>query len=97
MTTTKTRDKFLAACIRKLWLITATHDILLQVRHIRGESNIAADTLSRGYSNKSVNHFLLQNLPQNYMWEKILSDHFNLDLISFTELAAELYVGKDTF
>ena len=80
VTTSKTRDKFLAACVRNVWLITATYDISLQIRHIRGEKNIVADTLSRVYSNKNVNHTLLQHLQQNYLWEIILPEYFNLDL-----------------
>ena len=37
VTTSKARDKSLAACVRNLWLITATYDISLQVQHSRGK------------------------------------------------------------
>ena len=44
------RDAFLNACLRNIWLETASHDIELRVTHIRGIDNIIADILSRSYS-----------------------------------------------
>ena len=41
----RTKDPFLGACIRNLWLITAIFDISFQVEHIRGRHNIKADLL----------------------------------------------------
>ena len=76
----KTRDPFLGACIRNLWLAAAHLDILLQVEHIRGEHNVRADLLSRMYSDKPVNEPLLQTLRENFIWDRVLPDHFNLDL-----------------
>ena len=32
----KTKDPYLAACIRNIWLLTATYDIDLKVQHIQG-------------------------------------------------------------
>ena len=76
----KTKDSFLGACIRNLWLVAAHFDILLQIQHIRGEHNIRADLLSRIYSDKPVNQHLLQELKENFIWDKVVPDHFNLDL-----------------
>ena len=64
--TSRTKDPFLALCIRNLCLITAFYDISLQVQHIRGK-----DILSRLYSNKSVNFTILQDLKENYTWDEI--------------------------
>ena len=45
--TGKTRDPFLAACARNIWLESALSDIDLQYGHIRGVDNRVADMLSR--------------------------------------------------
>ena len=50
--TSKTKDPFLAACIRNIWMITATLDIEIQVDHIKGINNTIVDLLSRLYSDK---------------------------------------------
>ena len=52
----KTKDLFLALCIRNICLLTAHNDIDLLVRHIPGINNTIADTLSRIYSPKPVNN-----------------------------------------
>ena len=64
--TSKTKDPFLAACIRNIWLITAALDINLEVSHIRGADNHIADLLSRLYSQKFVNNSLYTDLQTNY-------------------------------
>ena len=78
--TSKTRDTFLSLCIRNIWLITATWDIQLEIRHISGVHNVIADTLSRVYSDKPVNLTLLQELQKQYIWEHIPAHYFNLNL-----------------
>ena len=78
--TGKTRDTFLGLCIRNVWLITATWDIQLQIKHIPGVHNVIADTLSRVYSDKPVNLTLLQELQEQYVWEHIPGHYFNLNL-----------------
>ena len=50
--TGRTRDAFLAACLRNLWLVAATANIDLRVKHIRGKDNILADALSRSHLHK---------------------------------------------
>ena len=53
--TGRTRDQFLALCVRNIWLLTASLDIQLHIYHVPGVHNIIADTLSRIYSDKPVN------------------------------------------
>ena len=76
----KTRDKFLNACIRHIWLISAVHDIDLQLTHIQGHKNLMADSLSRIYSEKGIpmKHFTL--FTNDYVWEKVPLAFFNLDI-----------------
>ena len=75
----KTRDPYLAACLRNLWLLTATYDIELAVEHIPGEKNIIADLLSRLYSKKVTDVQLLSYLQNNYNWEKIGIDDLKIN------------------
>ena len=78
--TGRTRDPFLALCIRNIWLITATWDIQLDICHIPGIHNVIADTLSRVYSDKPVNLRLLSKLRDQFIWEHIPAQYFNLKL-----------------
>ena len=73
--TGKTRDQFLALCVRNIWLLTASHDIDLVITHIPGAKNVIADTLSRLYSNKSVNSNILTDLKENYIWDRVPADY----------------------
>ena len=77
--TGKTRDSFLALCIRNIWLLTSSYDIDLNVNHILGVNNVIADTLSRIYSDRPVNYDILLDLQQNYKWEKVFAGYFDLD------------------
>ena len=76
--TSKTRDPFLALCIRNIWLITSAYDIDLNIKHIPGVKNVIADTLSRIYSDKPVNHNIFLELKQNYKWDRVFPSHFDL-------------------
>ena len=76
--TSKTRDPFLALCIRNIWLITSAYDIDLNIKHIPGVKNVIADTLSRIYSDKPVNQNILLELKQNYKWDRVFPSHFDL-------------------
>ena len=38
--TSKTKDPFLAACIRNIWMITAISDIEIQIEYVKGVNNI---------------------------------------------------------
>ena len=76
----KTKDRFLALCIRNVWLLTAYSDIELEVKHIPGTRNTIADTLSRIYSPKPVNSEVLQDLVNNYQWDMVPQSYFDLSI-----------------
>ena len=78
--TSTTKDTFLGACIRNIWLITAFYDISLQISHIKGKDNIKADALSRLYSNKLVHQEILHDLRNNYIWDNVQPAYFDLNL-----------------
>ena len=65
--TGKTKDSFLASCIRNVWLLAAAYDIELHIDHIPGHKNIIADTLSRIYSDRRVNSHILADLELNFI------------------------------
>ena len=50
ISSSKTKGPFLAACLRNIWLITASYDIDISIRHIAGDKNNLADALSRWFS-----------------------------------------------
>ena len=76
----KTRDPFLALCIRNIWLHTAIYDVHLIIEHVAGKENRIADTLSRIHSNKLVDKNILKHLVKNYHWEPIFHSYFDLTL-----------------
>ena len=78
--TSKNKDPFLAACIRNIWLITATLDIELQITHVRGVDNDIGDFLSILCSLKSINRVRYQERKESYIWHRIPISYFNLDL-----------------
>ena len=78
--TNKTRDEFLALCLRNIWLLAALHDMEIKIRHIRGKKNVEADTLSRIYSDSTVDEGVLSVLRRNYIWDHIPVQYFDLDL-----------------
>ena len=86
VTTSKTKDPFLAACIRNIWLLTATQDIDLRISHIKGVVNTIADLLSRLHSGKGVNGDILRDLQRNYQWFKIPISFFNYYLYQFNNI-----------
>ena len=79
MNTHKTKDPFLSICDRNVWLLAASHDILLQVHHVRGKDNAEADLLSRLYSDTPVDPVLLQCLTNTCTWDKVSPEMFQLD------------------
>ena len=76
----KTKDLFLAACIRNIWLLKAIHDIDLHIFHIKGFHNNKADLLSRLHSSKPLDHDLLQELRTTCTWDVVAPGHTNLNL-----------------
>ena len=77
--TGKTKDSFLALCIRNIWLLAAAYDIELHIDHIPGHKNIIADTLSRIYSNRPVNSHILADLKLNFIWDRVPAKYFDLN------------------
>ena len=74
-------DPFLGVCIRNIWLITAIHDIDLEVKHIQGTKNVLADVLSRIYSDKGISQNLFQMLKDSYIWEDTHHSLFHLSYL----------------
>ena len=77
--TSKTRDQFLAACIRNIRLISATWDIKLDINHIPGKRNNTTDLLSKLYSQAPVNNNFLYHLQTNYIWDRVPLKFFNIN------------------
>ena len=61
----KTRDPLFAACLRNIWMLTATYDIEISIRHIPGSKYTVSDLFSRLYFDKKVNGELLCYLQVN--------------------------------
>ena len=78
--TNRTRDNFVALCLRSIWFLAALHDVEIEVKHIPGKNNQKADVLSRIYSSTPVDEGMLKNLQRNYMWKNIPVQYFDLDL-----------------
>ena len=76
----KTKDLYLAQCIRNIWLLTATYDINLSIEHILSKQNIQADTLSRIYSHTPINQDVYLDLRLNYNWDQVIPEFFYLNL-----------------
>ena len=73
-------DEFLALCLQNIWLLAAFHDVEIEIRHIMGKKNVEADVVSRIYSDSSVNEGVLRHLRENYIWDHIPVQYFDLDL-----------------
>ena len=82
--TSKTKDSFLALCIRNIWLLAVAYDIELHIDHIPGHKNIIADTLSRIYSDRPVNSHILADLELNFIWDRVPAKYFDLNTHLYT-------------
>ena len=60
----RSRDPFLSACVRTLWLSQAKHNIQVSVSHISSQDNLYADTLSRWDQFQYVYNHAVQYLKQ---------------------------------
>ena len=77
MTSGKARDPVIAACARELWLVAATHQLIITVEHVPGESLVLADALSRRYKSPDFDRYVMKtvtdlNLPPV---QPVLFDH----------------------
>ena len=55
------------------------YDIELEVAHIPGAKNEVADLLSRLHADNNINHELLQKLQQEYIWDYVPPQYFDLN------------------
>ena len=78
--TSRTRDQFLACCLRNIWLIVSVYDIELDILHISGKTNRVADALSRLYSDKAIPDDIKHDLDTRYQFHTVPPDYFNLDI-----------------
>ena len=60
----RSRDKYLAACARTIWLLLAQYNIRLNVLHIAGLENRYADTLSRWFHFQRVDSVVVRHLKR---------------------------------
>ena len=74
-----TRDAWLAACIRNIWLLTATFDITISFYHIPGYKNTVADLLSR-WNNTPSQIDKLNALVPNASWKAVSTSWFHLNM-----------------
>ena len=80
VTSSRTKDKFLAACIRNIWLISSILDIDIVIHHIQGKKNVIADCLSRLNSCNHIDKNLVTHLESSYVWDNINIKNFSLNL-----------------
>ena len=74
----KTKDPFLGACARNIWLIAATYDIDLSYVHIQGKLNCVADLLSR-WQYTYANYAHLQRYIANPIWCDVTQSFLDMD------------------
>ena len=75
----KTRNSYLGACLRNLWMVVARHNITLSAIHIPGKLNVEADLLSRWHLDIGKNSQTRNDLLNNCHWIKVSTTDFNLD------------------
>lgn len=75
----KTRDMYLLACCRNIWLLLAQYNIRLVAVHVPGSDNIIADALSRWNTlTPKLTNIMLDILKQA-VWHSVLPKYFHLD------------------
>ena len=74
-----TRDQHLARMVRNIWLLTAEHDICLQVAHIAGKQNTIADLLSR-WEGTPTQIEKIHEYTDKPRWYKVQELHFQLNI-----------------
>ena len=78
-----TNDPFMKRCLRQLWFISALHDFELRARHISGDHNFFADSLSRWHISSYQAKFLelSTELGISYSFQQLPRDftYFDVD------------------
>ena len=74
------RDAYLSACLRNIWLICGHYDIELRVEQVKGNDNIIANVLSRIYSTNPINLPFVNVLKNTKIWENIRPQYFAIEL-----------------
>ena len=69
----KTKDEFMATCLRELWLVVAQNEFELQAVHLPGEENRVADWLSRWHIDHKYPELFYQFAAQSVYQEIIIS------------------------
>ena len=70
-------DQFLLTVARNVWMLTAIHDIELQVVHIPGQINVKADILSSWFNN--IDRYLAAKQISSCTWCQIDKSDIVLD------------------
>ena len=78
LTSGKTRDPFLGACARNVWMVAAQWDIDVTYSHIPGCKNDVADLLSR-WQNMAAQQVLLNSQVPSHIWVPIPNDVLCMD------------------
>ena len=78
LNTGASRDVFLAACARTLWLLKAKYNIKVTVRFIAGTDNKYADILSRWQHFQNINNHIVKYL-KGCQWFEVNSHDFQPD------------------
>ena len=74
----RTKDAFLAACARNIWLMTAWYDLEVNYVHIKGKNNVIADLLSR-WCPTAKNIVKLSSHIPDPLWLEVPSEFLELD------------------
>ena len=73
----KTKDAFMATCLRELWLVVSSYEFELRAVHLPGEENRVADWLSRWHlGHKYQNAFKLFTAGSQYEEIHLCNDNF---------------------
>ena len=78
LTSGATRDPYLAAIARNIWLVTALNYCKLKVTHIAGKQNIVADMLSR-WSGTHNDIYMLQSKVPGCVWCEVKPEMLYID------------------
>ena len=74
-----TKDSYLAAIARNIWLVCSVYDITISVFHIAGYKNVTADLLSR-WQNSENDVEKLNHLVSQPSWCQVIDEDFVLNM-----------------